>query len=445
MSIEVNLPELGENVEHGDVVNVLISEGDTVTKGQNLLELETDKAVVEVPSTVAGQVVSVLVKKGDRVKIGDPIVTVEAAAGAPAASAASSAPKPEPAPEVSPPPPPPAAASADEAPEAPRVLPTAAASAAPVRAAAAPTNGHRAPPAPAGPSTRRMARKLGVDLHQVSGSGRGGRITSEDVEAFVRGRSTLGSPAPSSASQEPPLPDFAQWGAIERQKLSGIRRKTAENMGVAWQVIPHVTQFDTADITDLEAARRDYQAGRKDDKPGKVTVTILAMKACLAALKAMPQFNSSLDLANDELILKHHYHIGVAVDTEHGLLVPVVRDVERKTIPEIAAELHDLAVRARERKVAIEEMLGGTFTISNLGGIGGTGFTPIVSYPQVAILGIARARQEQVVIDGKPEIRLMMPVSLSYDHRVIDGADGARFLSRIVKMLADPFELLLGL
>lgn len=443
MSIEVKLPELGENVEHGDVVNVLVSEGETVTKGQNIVELETDKAVVEVPSTATGQVVKVLVKKGDRVKIGEPILTLEAAGDAASAAAPSPA---KTAPEVSTPPPAPASPKpAPAAPEAPRVSPAAATSTAPVRAAAAPTNGHRAPPAPAGPSTRRMARKLGVDLHQVSGSGRGGRITSEDIEAFVRGRLSVGAPAAPSASQEPPLPDFAQWGAIERQKLSGIRRKTAENMGVAWQVIPHVTQFDSADITDLEAARRDYQAHRKDDKPGKVTVTILAMKACLAALKAMPQFNSSLDLANDELILKRHYHIGVAVDTKHGLLVPVVRDVERKTIPEIAAELHDLAARARERKVGIDEMLGGTFTISNLGGIGGTGFTPIVNYPQVAILGIARARQEQIVIDGKPEIRLMMPVSLSYDHRVIDGADGARFLSRIVKMLADPFELLLGL
>ena len=311
--------------------------------------------------------------------------------------------------------------------------------------AAAPSNGDRAPPAPAGPATRRLARQLGVDLHAVSGSGRGGRITGEDVQEFVRGVLS-GTSQAGGGAVEPPLPDFSKWGEIERQPLSGIRRKTAENMAVAWQTIPHVTQFDSADITQLEAARKAYQSrAQSDTGAGKVTVTVLAIKACLVALREMPQFNSSLDLRASELIIKKHYDIGMAVDTEHGLLVPVVRDVDKKTISEIANELQDLATRARARKVGIDEMQGGTFTITNLGGIGGTGFTPIVNYPQVAILGMARAKQEYVVVDGQPEVRLLLPLSLSYDHRVVDGANGARFLRRIATLLSEPFQLLLGL
>jgi pyruvate dehydrogenase E2 component (dihydrolipoamide acetyltransferase) len=456
VSTDFKLPELGEQIEYGDVVNILVAEGDTLEDGQNVLELETDKAVVEVPISQSGQVTKVHVSKGDRVNIGDVILTLEKGAGEASAAPPSETAKPK-EPAVSSPPPaepeggksqtaPATSEPAHDASSSSQPHSPSAATATPRGPAAVASNG-KPGPAPAGPATRRLARQLGVDLHAVKGSGRGGRITAEDVQAFVRDSMTSpGAGRPESAAgAAPPLPDFSEWGEIERQRLTGIRRKTAENMAVAWQTVPHVTQFDVADITDIEAARKSYEARRKGDAEAKLTVTVLAMKACVAVLKEMPQFNSSLDTAADELILKRYFHIGIAVDTEHGLLVPVVRDVDQKPIPKIATELQDIASRARDRKVGLEEMQGGTFTITNLGGVGGVGFTPIVNYPQVAILGIARARQEYVVVDGEPAIRLMMPLSLSYDHRAIDGADGARFLRRVAALLSDPFELMLGI
>jgi pyruvate dehydrogenase E2 component (dihydrolipoamide acetyltransferase) len=290
----------------------------------------------------------------------------------------------------------------------------------------------------AGPATRYLARRLGVDLHKVRGSGRGGRVTEEDVEKYVKTLMESGAaavPTPSPGVAVPDLPDFEEWGPIERQPLSAVRRVTAEHMALCWSVIPHVTQHDEADITDLEAFRQQQkQAGVK------LTVTAVALKACALALKAFPEFNASLDTASEELVLKSYYHIGVAVDTEHGLLVPVIRDVDKKSIAELAKELNEVAEAARQRKA---DMSGGTFTISNLGGIGGTGFTPIVNWPQVAILGMSRSKLVPVWRDGQAVPRLRLPLSLSYDHRVIDGAAAARFTRRLAEMLENPWKMLL--
>jgi pyruvate dehydrogenase E2 component (dihydrolipoamide acetyltransferase) len=287
-----------------------------------------------------------------------------------------------------------------------------------------------------------------VDLHLVPGSARGGRVTPEDVKAFVRSQAGRAA-APAIRSMEawspktlPPLPDFARWGKIERRPIPGIRRKIAENLSLAWRLCPQVTQYDHADVTELEAGRQRFMESLPPGSP-KVTMTVLAIKAVVAALKAYPQFNSSLDAAADEWIFKQYYHIGVAVDTDNGLIVPVLRDADQKRTLDLARELAELAERARGRKLGIEETRGGTFTITNLGGIGGTAFSPIVNYPEVAILGIARASWQSVVRDGKAEIRLMLPLCLSYDHRVIDGADGARFTDFVARALSDPVRLLM--
>jgi pyruvate dehydrogenase E2 component (dihydrolipoamide acetyltransferase) len=303
------------------------------------------------------------------------------------------------------------------------------------------TNHHRAADGEvvrAGPATRHLARRLGVELHKVRGSGRGGRITEDDVERHVKALMESGTAAVATAAagvRAPALPDFEQWGPVEQKPLSAVRRVTAEHMALCWSVVPHVTQHDEADITDLEAFRQQQkQAGVK------VTVTAFALKACALALKAFPEFNASLDAESEVLILKRYYHIGVAVDTEHGLLVPVIRDVDKKSIEELAKELNGAAEAARQRKA---DMTGGTFTISNLGGIGGTGFTPIVNWPQVAILGMSRGKLTPVWRDGQAVPRRLLPLSLSYDHRVIDGAAAARFTRRLAEMLENPWKMLL--
>jgi pyruvate dehydrogenase E2 component (dihydrolipoamide acetyltransferase) len=301
------------------------------------------------------------------------------------------------------------------------------------------------PPAPAGPATRRLARELGVDLHRVTGTGPGGRITPEDVQGYVRqltsGALRVPAAAPAAGGVAvPPLPDFSQWGPIERRPMNKIAKTTAANLSVAWQTIPHVTQHELADVTELEAGRKRHSQNKG---AAKITMTVLALKAVVAALKQYPHFNASLDTTTNEVIHKQYYHIGVAVDTEQGLLVPVIRDVNQKSILEIARELDALATKARDRKLAMSDFQGGTFTITNLGGIGGTSFTPIVNYPEVAILGMSRAKQQLVVVDGQPEVRLMLPLSLSYDHRVVNGADAARFIVKVAGLLADPSQLLI--
>lgn len=438
-AVEVLLPELGEGVNSADIAGILVKEGDQISVGQNLMELETDKAVVEMPSTHAGTVQKIHVKSGQSVKVGDKLLTVAASGAAPAAQPAPAAPAaPAPTPVT------PTNTAATPAPVSAPAPITPAAAPAP-RATTAPAATDSRIPAPAGPATRRLARELGVDLHLVKGSGPGGRITIEDLQDFVKkimsGETRApGAPAPAPAGPvAPPLPDFKQFGEIERKAMNKIARTAANNLSFAWQTIPHVTQHDLADITELEAGRKRAS----QNKGVKITMTVLAIKAVVAALKQFPHFNSSIDTATNEIIYKNYYHIGVAVDTEQGLVVPVIRDVNHKSVIEIAKELDALAAKARERKLAPADFQGGCFTISNLGGIGGTMFTPIVNWPEVAILGMSRSREQLMIVNGEPKPRLMLPLSLSYDHRVINGADAARFIVKISGLLADPSQLLI--
>jgi pyruvate dehydrogenase E2 component (dihydrolipoamide acetyltransferase) len=444
MASEIKLPELGENIEGGDVVDVKVAVGADVMLGQPLLEVEAEKSTVEVPSPGAGRIRQVLVKKGDKVKTGQPLFLFESSGSSAAPTNASPSPAPAterkaalpaatPANTVQPPSPAPAQAVVETKPE---LVPSA-------------KDGNSRTPTqtvvPAGPATRRLARELGIDLTQVRGKAPGGRVTQEDVKEFVRGLASgrlAGGPALSFDG--PPLPDFSKWGTVERKPLDAVRRKTAEQMALSWRMVPHVTQNDRADITDLESFRKQQVAQGTDVSGAKLTVTAFALKASAIALKQFPQFNSSLDLSNNQLILKSYYHLGLAVDTDRGLLVPVLRDVDKKSVHELAKDMAEVAERARQRKITGEDMKGGTFTITNLGGIGGTSFTPIINYPEVAILGLSRSRLEPVWREsGQVVPRLILPLSLSYDHRVIDGADAARFLRRIVEMLESPLVMLL--
>jgi pyruvate dehydrogenase E2 component (dihydrolipoamide acetyltransferase) len=434
MVAELRLPELGENVETGDLVKVLVSVGDTISRDQSVLELETDKATVEVPSSVNGKVTEILVKEGDTLKVGQLILKVEDGAGAKPPERID---KKEPA--LAPP-----VAEQLKAPEV-------AAPAAPkVAAAPVPTAPVAAPlplgePAPAAPSVRRQARELGIDINQVPGTGPAGRISAEDVTRYAR-QVISGAVTPRGGSgvvpgvAAAPLPDFTRWGEIERQPMKSIRRKTSEHLSYAWTTIPRVAQYDKADITQLEELRAAYGKAAQA-AGGKLTLTVFALKVIATALKAFPQFAASLDVARGEIIYKKYCHIGIAVDTDRGLLVPVVRDVDKKNLQQLAIEVAQLAEKARNKKTAPEEMEGGVFSISNLGGIGGTGFSPIVNWPEVAILGIARASVEARYIDGQFQPRLMLPLSLSYDHRLIDGADAARFLRWVAEAFEEPFRL----
>lgn len=411
--VEVMLPELGEGIDAGDVVSILVSPGDTVEAEQGLVELEIDKGVVEMPSPSAGVVKAIHVKEGDRAGIGQLIVTLEAVA--PKAAPATT-------PEVVAPPP-----AAPAAPPAPS-------------AAASPPAGHRPDtrPVPAAPSVRRMAREIGVDVAAVQGTGPGGRISEADVKAHSKKLHESRGAGPAVASV--PLPDFSKWGDIENVPFSNVRRITAQRMGAAWSTIPHVTQFDQSDVTDLEVWRKEF--GKQVEKAGaKLTPTAIILKVAAAALRKFPQFSASIDVAREQIIYKKYCHIGVAVDTKRGLLVPVIRDVDTKSITQISVELGEMAEKTRTGKVSVDDMQGGCFTVSNLGGIGGTAFTPIVNAPEVAILGVARGSARPVYVDGQLQPRTIMPLSLSYDHRVIDGADGARFLRYICQGLENPFFL----
>jgi pyruvate dehydrogenase E2 component (dihydrolipoamide acetyltransferase) len=298
-------------------------------------------------------------------------------------------------------------------------------------------------PVPAAPHVRRLAREIGVHIHSVQGSGPGGRISEEDVKLHAKNAlaaATAAAQAPHAGFAEPELPDFSKWGKTERVSMRGVRRKTAEHLRRAWNTIPHVTQQDRSDITELEQLRARF-APRAEEAGGKMTVTAIALKVCASALKVFPQFNASIDMGKEEIIYKQYINIGVAVDTDRGLLVPVIRDVDKKNIVELAAEMTQLSKKARERKLTPAEMEGGTFTITNLGGIGGTGFSPIVNHPEVAILGLSRSRMEPEWVNNKFEPRLILPLSLSYDHRLIDGADAARFLRWIAEAFEQPFLL----
>jgi len=461
MSIEFKLPAVGENIEKADIGGLRVAVGDTIAADQIVMEIETDKAVFELPCPHAGKVTKIHVKPGDSVKTGALLLTIDATASAatgqePAAAAPGSAPPPAPAPTkpapakpTAPPANAPAASRPAAAPPpAPRATPPAPAPA-PEPAAqiddevAGESAGEERLPAPAGPATRRLARELGVNLRDVPGTGPGGRITSEDVQAYVRDRLAALAAVPAAAGVGiggliPPLPDFTQFGPIDRKPLNKVMRTGAANLSLSWNVVPHVTQHELADVTELESARKRYA---KEGGP-KITMTVLAMKAVVSALKGFPQFNSSYDAARGEVVIKKYYNIGIAVDTEMGLMVPVVRSVDGKSVLQLAAELTEVAQKARDRRLSLADMQGGTFTITNLGGIGGTYFTPIVNYPEVAILGMSRTSQQQVIINGEPQIRLMLPLSLSYDHRVINGADAARFIVKLASLLSDPFQLM---
>jgi len=487
MPTEFTLPELGENIAAGDVVRVLVSPGDTIAKDQPVLELETDKATIEVPSSVAGTVGDVRVKPGDKVKVGQVVLTLDD--GAAAKGKKAEAPKGDgakaeakggrekkaepkgkvidaptaesepqtseegaragaaergkgevdgPAAQIAAP----ASVDADEAEEEPRPPKK--------RGEVVDFSGARTPPpaeppaegpaAPAAPSVRRLARELGVEIRLVQGSGPDGRIGVEDVQQYVKaalaGRGTAASAAPGS----PALPDFTKWGEVERKPMSNIRRKTAEHLGNAWRVIPHVTQHDKADISGIEALRKQF-GSQAEKAGGKLTVTVIALKIVAAALRKFPHFNSSIDAASGEIVYKKSVHVGVAVDTERGLLVPVIRDVDQKGIVQLSGELAKASEKARAGKLSLDDMQGGGFTITNLGGIGGTSFTPIVNWPEVAILGMSRGAQEPVWNGAAFEPRLLLPLSLSYDHRVIDGADGARFLRWVSEAFEQPFMM----
>ena len=444
---EFKLPELGENISQGDLVRLMISPGIKVSEGQPVMELETDKAVIEVPSSIGGIIKEVHVKQGDKIKVGDVIFTLEGAA-----APQTERPRHVPVEHVS------GQQGARLAFQAaiqaegkteeqalprdqPQPLPPSFTMPAQLEKVA---GSERGAPVPAAPHVRRLAREIGIDIHNVKGTGPGGRISEHDVKAHSKAllaSVAAAAQAPRGAQfAQPELPDFTKWGKVERVSIRGVRRKTAEHLWQAWTTVPHVTQNDKADITELEHLRARF-APKPEEVGGKMTVTAIAPKVCSSALKIFPQFNASIDLAKDEIVYKQYINIGVAVDTDRGLLVPVIRDVDKKNIVELAAELTQLSKKAREKKLTLAEMEGGTFTITNLGGIGGTGFSPIVNYPEVAILGLSRSSMEPVWLNGKFEPRLVLPVSLSYDHRLIDGADAARFLRWIAEAFEQPFLL----
>jgi len=450
---EFKLPELGENISQGDLVRLMVAPGTKVSDGQPVMELETDKAVVEVPSSVSGVVKEVKVKEGEKIKVGQLIFTLEGGAAPQAEPAQKSAPVEHTSGQHG-------ARLAFQAairaegkteeqalpPDQPQhVVPS---FSMPAQLGKVAGTEHRQP-IPASPHVRRLAREIGVDIYNVKGSGPGGRISDDDVKAFAKSLLTaVASQAQPRAGHfaQPQLPDFSKWGKIERVSMRGVRRKTAEHLAESWNTIPHVTQHDRADITELEQLRAKF-APKAEEAGGKMTVTAIALKVCAAALKVFPQFNASIDIEKEEIVYKQYINIGVAADTERGLLVPVIREVDKKNIVELAVELSQLSKKARDKKLLPEDMQGGTFTITNLGGIGGVGFTPIVNHPEVAILGLSRSRMEPEWIEeknktgGKFEPRLILPLSLSYDHRLIDGADAARFLRWIAEAFEQPFLL----
>ncbi|BCR02981.1 hypothetical protein DESUT3_00500 [Desulfuromonas versatilis] len=480
MALEIKVPEVSEGVHQGTVVSLAVAVGDRVEADQTLLELETDKAVVAIPSPAAGKITEIKVNEGDEVEVGAVIMLMDAESEAEPEKEEAEPEKEEAKPEKEE-----AKPEKEEAkpereeakPEREEAKPEREEAkpereeAKPEREEAKPEKEEAKPEreeefragkpdlslvrrgeqvAPAAPSVRRLARELGVDIYQVQGSGPGGRIGESDVRLFVREtmqRITGGGPAPAAVGEFPglhaqrPLPDFSRWGEVSREPLSRVRELTADAMSYAWSTIPMVTQYDQARITALEKYRKEFN--QRVAAAGKLTTTAILAKICATALQAFPRFNSSLDLAARELVLKHSVHIGVAVDTPRGLLVPVLREAQRKGLARLALELNEIAGKAREGKISPADLEGGTFTISNLGGIGGQAFTPLVYAPQVAILGVSRAQQQPVWNGCEFVPELVLPLALSYDHRVIDGADGARFLRWICEAIENPLQLVM--
>ncbi len=422
MSTELKLPALGENIASGTVTKIMVKLGELVKKDQMILELETDKAVLEVPSPLNGVVTEILAKPGQAVKVGQVVMKIEVGSKADVTST-------------------PEKASTTPHKEEPKAVPG---------KPAAPTPKTETAPAPvtivtsastkdvaAAPSVRRFAREIGIDVGTVPGTGPKGRVSIEDVKAYAKSLNAGGGRTSGGGVTLQPLPDFTKWGTVERQALTPLRKKAAEHLSYAWQTIPHVTQFDKADITELEKLRKRF-AKKAEAKGGKLTITPFLLKVLAAALKTFPQFNTSIDMARGEIIYKKYFNIGIAVDTDRGLIVPVIRDVDKKSIFDLAVELNQMAEKARNKKTTLEEMQGSSFTLTNLGGIGGTSFTPIVNWPDVAILGVSRGNLEPVYVEGQLVPRLMLPLSLSYDHRVVDGADGARFLRWVSEAIQQP-------
>ncbi len=415
--MDVKLPKLGEGADSGVVVNVFVKDGDQVAKGQAIIELENEKAVASIPTTAAGVVAKIHVKPGDKINVGQRLITLTesgapATAPAPAARLAGSTPAPEP-----------EAAGEAEAEEIGEAV---------SKPAAVPV---------ASPSLRRIARELGIDLSRVRGSEPGGRIVIGDVRAYLqrlmaaaaKGKSGGGAGATARPAITESI-DFSQWGPVTKKPLTPLRQVIARRMVESWNAVPRVTQFDEADFTQLNALRKKF-APKYEKKGVRLTLTPLVLKALVETLKQHPIFNSSLDEAANEVVIKGYYHIGIAVDTEQGLIVPVLRDVDKKSVLDLSRELEQLAQKARDRKVSGDELKGGTFTVSNQGAIGGAHFTPIVNKPEVAILGLGRGALKPVAHDGKVEIRMMTPLGLSYDHRVIDGGEAARFIVDLVAAL----------
>ena len=416
--MDIRLPRLGEGADSGTVVSVFVKEGDQVKKDQTLIELENEKAVAAIPSTASGTVTKVHVRPGDKIAVGQPIVSLAGDDAGSEKAPTEESPRVAAAPPPAQPPKeaPPEGAGAPEIPVRPGI------------------------PPPASPYIRKIARELEIDLRLVKGSEHGGRIVLADLEAYVR-RLKQTTAQPRTSSLQPPASslesiDFAKWGPVTKRPMSSLRRTIAQRMSASWTAIPHVTQFDEADITALLELKTRYDAAY-ERRGAKLTLTAFLLKASAATLKAHPKLNVSLDEAAQEIVEKHYCHIGVAVDTEAGLLVPVLRDVDKKPLAQVSKELNELAEKTRQRKVTVEELQGGTFTISNQGGIGGGHFTPIIRRPEVAILGVGRGMPKPVVRQGRVEPRTMLPLALSYDHRVIDGADAARFIVDLVNAIAE--------
>lgn len=432
MQREFRLPDLGEGIHEGEILAVRVKVGDEVKEGDIILEAETDKAAVEIPSPYTGAVEAILVKPGDTVKVGDVMMRFRLQGEAARAEPEGRETKP-----------------AEKAREEKK----------PAEAAPA-LEERRGGPVPASPATRRLARELGVDLSRVVPSGPEGLVTAEDVRAFAGGKEKpaetprdQAGPRPEETREEgrpseaavPKLPDFSRWGPVEKVPLRSIRKATARQMALAWSQVPHVSNHAAADMTKLEAFRRKHKA-EIELKGGKLTHTVFALKAVAVALKAFPRFNATIDTEAGEIILKKHYHVGIAVATEEGLVVPVIRDVDRKSVAELSVETRVLAERTRERKVALEELQGGTFTITNVGPMGGGHFVPIINYPQVAILGMGAAGMQPAVLGTEKEgfriePRLLMPLVVCIDHRILDGADAIPFMRMIVELLEDPEQL----
>lgn len=479
MPVEFKLPDLGEGIHEAEIIAVKVKEGEMVKEDQVIFEVETDKAVVEIPSPYAGVVTKISVAAGQTVTVGSTMIAYDLGAAAPEAKVEA---KTEAKTEAQ-------VASGNGKATAPgQNVPANIAANTAAKTAAAQTAAavivDRSRPVPAAPATRRLARELSIDLHLVHGTGPGGRVNKEDVMAFAAGSleaRITGSPELASAKGSQPTisknvpsmadkfsagtaneaaaplasgaqaveyPDFAKYGKVERLPLKSIRRKIAVNMTQAWTHIPHVTHFDEANVTELNRQIARFEenqefAKRSGNPKVRATLTVFAIKAIAAALKLYPQFNSSLDENTGEIVVKHYYNIGVAVATERGLIVPVIKDVDQKSFFDIAVELADIAVKTRAGKIELDRLQGGTFTLTNIGAIGGTSMSPMINFPEAAILGMARAADKPIVKNGQIEIGTILPLAMSFDHRLADGAEAAYFVQHVVKLLEDPFRFLL--